>query len=152
MPRPARGGNGNDLARRLGVSRQRVSALKKSGKLKTSGPSLDVEASERMHRERLAAQQPSASRQVKELYDAKMAKLEYEKAVGLVVETSVVRREYFRLARIVRDAIMSIPDRLAGELAAEHDQIRIHAILSKELSQALAALGGALSMEAQVQK
>ena len=76
-----KGGSGtvSSYARRLDVSHQRVSYLKKHGKLKMTRACIDEKASYRMHWERLAALRPSPSRQIKDLYDAKMAKLEYEK-------------------------------------------------------------------------
>ena len=133
-------GTSNALAKRLGVSRQRVGALKKQGKVKTIGQTIDEDASERMHRDRLAAQTASPSRQIKDLYGARMAKLEWEKEIGAVVERAVVDKEAFEIGRIVRDALMRLPDRLAGILAAELNQQKIHALLTKEFRQVLEAL------------
>ena len=93
-----------------------------------------------MQRERVEAQKSSPSRQIKDLYDAKMAKLEYEKATGVLIERSQVEKEAFRTGRIVRDNMMGIPDRLAGVLASETDQKKIHVILTKEIRQAIEAL------------
>jgi transcriptional regulator with XRE-family HTH domain len=140
MGRTARSGTGNSLAKRLGVSRQRVSALKKKGRVKMIGATVDEKASERMHRERLAAQQTSPSRQLKDLYAAKMSKLEYDKMIGAVVEKAQVEKDAFRIARIIRDTLLRLPDRLAGILASESDQNKIHALLTKELRQVLEAL------------
>ncbi len=135
-----RSGRGSQLSRRLGVSRQRVHALKKTGKLKLTAGDIDVEASERLHAQRLAAQTASPSRQIKEFYESKMAKLEYEKASGLLVEKSAVERDAFRNGRQIRDGLLSFADRLAALLAAESDANKIHAILTKEVRQLLAQL------------
>jgi len=140
MGRTARSGTGNALAKRLGVSRQRVSALKQKGRVKMVGAKVDENASERMHRERLAAQQTSPSRQLKDLYAAKTAKLEYDKAINSVLDKAQVEKDAFRIARIVRDTLMRLPDRLAGVLASETDQNKIHAMLTTELRQALETL------------
>lgn len=145
-----RGGPGtvSSFARRLAVSHQRVSYLKKHGKLKMTAAGIDEKASYRMHQERLAALRPSPSRQIKDLYAAKMAKLEYEKATGVLIERAQVEKEAFRTGRIVRDTMMGLPDRLAGVLASETDQKKIHAILTKEIRQAIEALSHEPELEA----
>jgi predicted oxidoreductase len=131
------------MAKRLGVSPPRITALKKKGRVKMIGSVIDEDATERMHRERIAAQQPSRYRKIKQLYDAKMAKLDYDKAVSSVLDKAQVEKDAFRIARIVRDTLMRLPDRLAGVLASETNQNKIHAILTTEIRQALEALSGA---------
>lgn len=101
---------------------------------------IDPVASERMHRERIEAQKASPSRQIKEHYDAKMAKLEYEKAIAQVVDRRQMEQDAFRMGRLVRDGVMAIPDRLAAILAAESDPTKIHAHLVKEFRRVLEAL------------
>jgi biotin operon repressor len=133
-------GTGNQLAKRIGVSRQRVSQLKQAGKLKTTGAGIDVARSERMHAERLAAQQTSPSRQIKEHYEAKVAKFEFERLMGQWVEVAAVERDAFRNGRQIRDGFLGFADRLSALLAAESDEHKIHAILTKEIRQLLALL------------
>lgn|SRR5574340_74403 len=43
----------------------------------------------------------------------------------------------FEVVRTCRDTMLSIPDRLAGILAAEGDQFKVHAALSQEIHRAL---------------
>jgi hypothetical protein len=53
-----------------------------------------------------------------------------------------------RLAKLhmaVRDSLRTIPDRVAPIVAAETDQAKIHAMLLKEIGQALEGLGSAIS-------
>ena len=50
----------------------------------------------------------------------------------------------FSKARIARDSLLNIPDRIAAVLAAEADQEKIHALLSSEIRQALEDLTGGL--------
>ena len=133
-------GSGNKLAKRLGVSRQRVSQLKQKGKLVPAGTGLDVGRSERMHAERLAAQTSSPSRQIKEHYEAKIAKFEYERLLGQWVEVAAVERDAFRNGRQIRDGFLSFPDRLSALLAAEPDAQKVHALLTKEVRQLLSLL------------
>ncbi len=75
----------------------------------------------------------------KECYKAKLAKLEYEEKIGRLVDRESVERDAFRVARVVRDPMLSLPDRLAGLVTAESDQVKNHALLTKEI---LAALKG----------
>ena len=57
-----------------------------------------------------------------------------------LVERGMMEKEAFARARQVRDGLLNIPDRIAGILAAEPDQARIHAMLTKELQQCLEGL------------
>ena len=59
---------------------------------------------------------------------------------GELVEVRAVRKDAFKAARLVRDGLLSLPDRLAGIVSSEADQTKNHAILSKEIRQALEAL------------
>lgn len=83
------------------------------------------------------------SREFKEAYGARIEKLNHDKAAGLLVEVAKVKRDAFKLARSVRDAMLNIPDRLAAELAAQTDATRIHQRLTEEIRQALVELAGA---------
>lgn len=76
----------------------------------------------------------------KEEFRAKLVELEYEERVGTLVKKSEVEKEAFRVGRLVRDAVLNVPSRLAGILAAESDQRKVHDLLEKELRQALEAL------------
>lgn len=76
----------------------------------------------------------------KEEFRAKLVELEYEERVGTLVRKSEVEKEAFRVGRLVRDAVLNVPSRLAGILAAESDQRKVHDLLEKELRQALEAL------------
>lgn len=78
----------------------------------------------------------------KEHYRAELARLEFEQAINKLVNREHVEAEGFRIGRQVRDAILNVPARLAGILAAETDQRRVHDLLETELRQALEALAG----------
>lgn len=66
--------------------------------------------------------------------------LDLQQRQGKLVELEKVRAEWFKLVREARDRILIVADRLAGELAAETDQKRVHARLDRELRQALSGL------------
>lgn len=76
----------------------------------------------------------------KEHYRAELARLELEERIGKLVDKEKVEAEAFRVGRLVRDSMLNIPSRLAGILAAETDQRRVHDLLEKEIRQALEAL------------
>lgn len=72
-----------------------------------------------------------------ERFKARLAQLELEQREGKLVEADVVKREAFRTARLVRDALLNLPDRVAGELAAETNQFKVHQRLVSEIRRAL---------------
>lgn len=80
------------------------------------------------------------SQRRREYYKAELARLEYEQLLGTLVRLEDVEAEGFRVTRQVRDAIESIPSRVAGMLAAETDQQKVHDTLAQELRQALEGL------------
>lgn len=90
-----------------------------------------------------AAPSLAQSRAVREAYQARLAKLEYEKAIGKVIDADAVKVDAFKVARQVRDGLLNIPDRVAAELAAEMDPGRVHDRLYREIRTALSALAAA---------
>ncbi|MFM7621490.1 MAG: hypothetical protein ACKO57_00730, partial [Alphaproteobacteria bacterium] len=54
-----------------------------------------------------------------------------------------VRIAAFRRARIVRDGMLNLPDRLAAVLAAEHDATKVHTLLTTEIRTVLVELSDA---------
>jgi hypothetical protein len=82
----------------------------------------------------------SQSKAVKEAYQARLAKLDYEVKSGKLVEKDKINRELFQKGRKVRDAILAVGSRIGSELAAETDPFKVDVILQKELTQALSEL------------
>jgi hypothetical protein len=85
----------------------------------------------------------AASRAVRELYQARLAKLEYEERNRQRVPADEVKREAFSLGKTIRESVLNIPDRISTELAALADAAEIHRVLTVELRQALEELAGA---------
>ncbi|MFB3909970.1 MAG: hypothetical protein ACE15D_16380 [Candidatus Eisenbacteria bacterium] len=81
------------------------------------------------------------ARAVRELYAARLARLEFEEKSASLVSADQVKVEIFRKARQVRDRMMAIPRRNAARLAAETDARVIERILSEEVRKALEVLG-----------
>lgn len=77
------------------------------------------------------------SRTVKEAYAARMAKLDYEERIGKTIEAEKVREDAFKAARIIRDNMLNIPDRLAAEVAGETNQFVIHKKITEEIKKAI---------------
>jgi len=82
------------------------------------------------------------SRAVRELYLARLAKIEFEERTGKLVSRDEVTVAAFTKARTVRDNLLNIPDRVAAVLAAETDPVRAHQILTDEIRKALIELSG----------
>jgi hypothetical protein len=82
------------------------------------------------------------SRAVRELYLARLAKIEFEERSGKLVSRDEVTVAAFTKARTVRDNLLNIPDRVAAMLAAESNPTRAHQILTDEIRQALIELSG----------
>ena len=71
---------------------------------------------------------------------ADRAELDLRLRAGQLYEKAAMDHPMVKRGRTVRDAILSVPDRIAGIVSAESDQGKVHAIIYKELHQALVAL------------
>lgn len=78
------------------------------------------------------------SRSIKEAYQSRMAKLDYEERIGKTIDAEKVKEDSYKVARTIRDNILNIPDRLAAQLSGETSQYVIHKKLSDELKKAIA--------------
>lgn len=74
-----------------------------------------------------------AAKTTKEQANAALAQIELQKQLGVLCEVAVVQKAAFAVARVVRDAFMLLPDRLAQRLAMETDPGRVHADLETEI-------------------
>lgn len=93
-----------------------------------------------------AASGPSAlgdARAKREKYLAELARLKYELESGRLLDAREVEKAWFDKARIVRDAILNLPDRVAPLVASETDEHKVHRILTDELRSALEELADA---------
>lgn len=64
---------------------------------------------------------------------AELFELELAEKRGMLVSAEEVRRAAFEKARVARDAMLSIPSRLAAVVAAEPDAAKCHDLLSVEI-------------------
>jgi len=67
-------------------------------------------------------------------------KLENDRTEGHIIDAGQARREAFNAARIVRDGLLNIPDRIAAQVASETDPGRVYRLLEGEIRNALVGL------------
>jgi hypothetical protein len=67
-------------------------------------------------------------------------KLENDRTEGHIIDAGQARREAFTAARIVRDGLLNIPDRIAAQVASETDRGRVYRLLEDEIRNALVGL------------
>jgi hypothetical protein len=80
------------------------------------------------------------SRIKSEVERAKLLEIKARVEAGKYIAVDDVKAAAFNRARVVRDALLNIPERLAAMLAAEDDERRIHQILAIEIRAALEEL------------
>lgn len=71
------------------------------------------------------------------VYKARLAQLKYEEQSGQLIKADEVKKRAFEVARKVRDSILSVPSRVAHELAAETDPHTVEIKLNKFLVESL---------------
>ena len=110
-----------DYAKYRGVSRQRIQALDKQGKIRRddSGRILRKESDTAILEAREQAVQANPAREEKDLYAGKLAKLRYEREAGLVVPIADVEATVFQAARAERESWINWVPQVAPQLAAE---------------------------------
>ena len=78
-----------------------------------------------------------AARTLNEHYKARNEKLKYEQAAGNLINKTEADAAQLTLARALRDALLSIPARLADQLAIETNPIAVRRMIDKEVRHAL---------------
>jgi phage terminase Nu1 subunit (DNA packaging protein) len=78
---------------------------------------------------------------------AEMAAMESAKMAGDLVSAEAIRKQDFQIARILRNNLMSIPDRTATMLAAESDAHKVHTMIEQEVVNCLNAIIEAMAAE-----
>jgi len=77
-------------------------------------------------------------------YKAALLKLDYEERSGKLISAQEVEVSTFNFARVVRDAVLNIPDRISAELASCTDVHAVNQKLTESLIEALEELSGKL--------
>jgi hypothetical protein len=81
--------------------------------------------------------QYTKARAVREHYQARLAKIDYEERVAKLVPKDEVQVAAFNKFRQFRDHMLNIPDRVAAMVAAESDAARCYEIIAIEIRKAL---------------
>ena len=79
----------------------------------------------------------AAARARKEAANAELRELQLRQKKGELVTRAAVTQAVFTMVRAARDRMANIPDRIAGLLAAERNQEKIHRMLTQEIYLAL---------------
>jgi len=85
----------------------------------------------------------AGSRAAREAYLARLAKLDFERKSGKLIDADEVRAQLFALGRRARDSLRGVPDRLAPILVGQTDAAVIHRMLTEEIERGLAELSKA---------
>lgn len=105
-----------------------------------AGDLLQEEKNKEEQKEVPTAIRYNLARALREEANAKMADLKLKQAAGELIEVDKIRELAFKAGRIVRDQILTIPDRISSDLAAETNQFKVYQTLSEELKSALISL------------
>ena len=100
-----------------------------SAKVKAADAAADLGSGERL----ATGPDYSKARAAKEIYEARLKKLDYEERLGNLVPRSEVELAAFNRFRILRDACFNIPNRIAAQIAAESDPATVFQILEDEV-------------------
>ena len=82
----------------------------------------------------------AANRAIKEMYAARLQKLEFEERSKKLVPFDELKLKLSKLHIQVRDNLRTIPDRIAPIVAAETDAAKIHNIITLEIRECLEGL------------
>lgn len=74
------------------------------------------------------------ARAVKEVYDARLKKLELDEKTGQLISKAQIEIQYYNFFHVLRDALLNIPNRIASQIAAETDAVTIHQLMHAEIS------------------
>jgi hypothetical protein len=85
------------------------------------------------------------ARAVKETFSAKIAQLEFEQRTGKLIRAEVAGEYAASFSAVTKDALLSLPDRLAPMLAAVNDEKAIHQMLAVEVAAVLKKINKAVS-------
>lgn len=165
-PRPG-WGTQSEYADHRGVTKQAVHKALARGRIQLANGLIDFAAADasweantdvaRLRPRAAALEEPEAAaatepaepaglswakvRAAREVYQMRLAKLDWEERSGALVRADEVRAAAFRAGRAVRDALASIPPRIAPLLHAAPDVSAVERILMEELRRISAGLG-----------
>ncbi|HEY6110562.1 MAG TPA: hypothetical protein VIV56_16790 [Gemmatimonadales bacterium] len=81
-----------------------------------------------------------ASSAMRMAWAARLARLDYERKSGQLVEVAEVKKMWFEAARRARDLLMAVPDRVAPLVTGMKDQHAVHRAIKEEIERAVKEL------------
>jgi hypothetical protein len=75
----------------------------------------------------------ASARAIKEGYEARLKKLEYDEKSGKLIPADRVKSDCFKAGAVVREALLNMPARLGAELASLTDAFEIERVLRQEV-------------------
>lgn len=81
-----------------------------------------------------------AAKRRREFALAQIAEIELAERQGKLIDIDQVRKVGFEAARIARDALINIPNRISDELASLTTRDAVHELLTREIYEALSSL------------
>lgn len=85
------------------------------------------------------------SRAVKESYAARLRKVEFEEKMGMIVHKEGIKKASFGVARILREKLKAVPNRLAPKVTVVTDQKENFIILTEEMESVIREIQAAIA-------
>jgi hypothetical protein len=82
------------------------------------------------------------ARAAREIYEARLKKLSFEQKQGNLLPRAEVEAATQNIFQVFREAMLNVPNRVAGLLAAESDPLKVHELLESEIRAALQEFAG----------
>lgn len=134
-----------DLAQTLSLSVQRINQLVKEGIIPAPidgryQPRDAVSAYVRHLREQKSGSSKAGEEIKKIQLENTMREIRLRKIAGELAPIGRVEKDFFELARRIRDALLNLPARLSGPFSAEKNQEKIFEVFTEEIHQVLREL------------
>ena len=79
----------------------------------------------------------AGNRAKRERFEMELKRVAYEQKIGKLIDKAKVERAAYEVARVTRDSLLAVPDRIAAEVAAESDPQKVHFMITEALLAAL---------------
>ena len=145
----------SQFARHRCVSRQHVARLIKIGALPMKGNLINAVEADKLLDDRPDAGQTTTgdnasryaeAKTIRTIFQAKLARLEFETREGKLIERDAVRERIAGHISAIREGLDGLAERLAGPIAAQGDARKVRALMKAEITRELvriaAVIGG----------
>ena len=131
----------------VAIKTERISTVKKDGKLYIDSEKADIDW-EKNTKGQYNKDKPgkndgpsyNMARAIRETYQAKITKLDYEEKVKKLINAEQVENRVFELTRRTRNKLMVFPSKISHEIANMTESHEIQILIEKEINQALAEI------------